>query len=84
MSTIIVQASDRTVPQISGGRTLDQQDDSGTVATGWLATLRLWVKRSQQRKALRELGELNDERLKDSGISQGEALREGAKHFWQL
>ena len=84
MSTSIVQASDRTVPQISDDRTLGQQDGSGTPAVGWLATLRLWIERSQQRKALRELSRLNDARLRDIGISQGEAQREGAMRFWQL
>ena len=83
MSTRIVQTSDRTVAHFSNGRTLRQQDNSGTSAVGWLATLRLWIARSQQRKALRELSRMNDARLKDVGVSQHQAQREGAKRFWQ-
>jgi uncharacterized protein YjiS (DUF1127 family) len=83
MSTIIVQASDRTEPQISSDQTLDQQHDSGTAATSWLAFLRKCIERSRQRTALRLLGQLNDSRLEDIGVSQGEALSEGAKRFWQ-
>ena len=46
-------------------------------------TCGLWIARSRQRRALFELGELNDALLKDIGVSQDEALREGAKRFWQ-
>ena len=83
MSPFIVQASDRTVSQLTDGRTCNQQDDSRSPAVGWLATLRVWIERSRQRRALRELGEPNDARLKDIGISQDQALHEGAKRFWQ-
>ena len=83
MSTTIVQASDRTELQISGAGALDQQHASGTAAASRLATLRKWIERSRQRTALRLLGQLNDSRLEDIGVSQGEALREGAKRFWQ-
>ena len=83
MSTSIVQTSDRTVTPFSKGQSLGQQEDSGT-AGGWLPTLRAWIERSQQRKALRELSRLNDGRLDDVGISQADAQREGGKRFWQV
>ena len=83
MSTTIVQTPDRTVPELPGGRVLNQQEDSGSPAVGWLETLRLWIERSRQRRVLRDRGELNDALLKDIGISQREALQEGAKRFWQ-
>jgi uncharacterized protein YjiS (DUF1127 family) len=83
MSTTILQASERTVSQRSDGRTCNQQDSSGSPAVGWLVTLGVWIERSRQRRALRALCEPNDARLKDVGISRDQALREGAKRFWQ-
>ena len=83
MSTTILQAPERTVSQRSDGQTCNQQDSSGSPAVGWLVTLRVWIERSRQRRILRDRGELNDALLKDIGVSQGEALREGAKRFWQ-
>jgi len=83
MSTTMPQAPERTISQRSDGRTCNQQDTSGRPAVAWLVTLRVWIERSRQRRTLRELGELNDALLKDIGVSRGEALREGTKHFWQ-
>lgn len=83
MSTIIVQTLGRIVSPLASGRTLNQQNPSESPAVGWLDTVRLWFARSRQRRALFELGELNDALLKDIGVSQDEALREGAKRFWQ-
>lgn len=83
MSTTIVQASDRTEPRFSSGRTLDRRHEFGPADASWFAILREWIERSRQRTALRLLGQLNDSRLEDIGVSQGEALREGAKRFWQ-
>jgi uncharacterized protein YjiS (DUF1127 family) len=83
MSTTIAKASNRAVPLFPNGRALKQRDDSGSPAVGWLETVRLWIERSRQRRILRDRGELNDALLKDIGVSQGEALREGAKRFWQ-
>ena len=83
MSTTILQAPERTVSQRSDGQTCNQQDSSGSPAGGWLATLRVWIERSRQRRALCELGELNDALLKDIGISRDQARHEGAKRFWQ-
>lgn len=51
--------------------------------TGLSATIRSWVARSRQRKALAELAERNDYLIRDIGVSQDEALHEAAKPFWQ-
>ena len=83
MSTTIVQASDRAGSQIPATRTFNQQQDSGSPAIGWLDTMRVWIERSRQRRTLRDRGGLDDALLKDIGVSQREALREGAKWFWQ-
>jgi uncharacterized protein YjiS (DUF1127 family) len=83
MSTTILQAPERTVSQRSDGLTCNQQDSSGSPAVGWLVTLRMWIERSRQRRALRELCEPADTRLKDVGISRDQARHEGAKRFWQ-
>lgn len=82
MSTTILRAPDRKVSQLPDSRSCNQQDDSGSPAVGWLAIVRVWIERSKQRRALRELGRLNDALLKDIGISQDQALNEGAKRFW--
>ena len=83
MSTNIAETSDRTILRSSDGRGLVQQEDSGSPRAGWLVTLRLWIERSQQRRALRELGRLDGSRLEDLGVSREEALRECAKRFWK-
>ena len=46
-------------------------------------TVRGWIMRSGQRKALRELATFNDHLLKDIGLSPEQAWREAAKWFWQ-
>jgi uncharacterized protein YjiS (DUF1127 family) len=46
-------------------------------------TVRIWSARSRERRALRELAELDDHFLKDIGVSRGQVLREAAKPFWQ-
>lgn len=43
-------------------------------------TLRTWMDRQYQRRALREMDE---DQLHDLGISRSEAMREAAKSFWQ-
>ena len=83
MSTHIAETSDRTILRSSDDRGLIQQEDSGTSRAGWLVTLRLWIERSQQRRALRELARLDGSRLEDLGVSREEALRECAKRFWK-
>ena len=46
-------------------------------------TLQIWLDRSAQRRALRELAECNAHLLADIGLSRDEALREAAKPFWR-
>ena len=82
MSTNIAQ-TDRTILRSLDGRGLIQQEDSELPRAGWRATLRLWIERSQQRRALRELARLDGSRLEDLGVSREEALRECAKRFWK-
>ncbi|HZT48018.1 MAG TPA: hypothetical protein VFA64_08580 [Hyphomicrobiaceae bacterium] len=45
-------------------------------------TLRLWLLRSTQRRALRELAE-EGHLLADIGLTRAQALREAAKPFWR-
>ena len=56
---------------------------SATLAIGLAATIRQWIARARQRRALAEMAELNDHLLKDIGLSKDEALREATKWFWQ-
>jgi uncharacterized protein YjiS (DUF1127 family) len=51
--------------------------------TSLLATIRDWVARRRRRRSLTALSELDDHLLKDIGLSRQEAVREGAKWFWQ-
>jgi len=46
-------------------------------------TLRIWMARSRQRRALLALAELDLHLLQDIGISRECALREAAKWFWE-
>jgi uncharacterized protein YjiS (DUF1127 family) len=52
-------------------------------SSGWLHTLSFWIDRSRQRSQLGELAELNDDLLRDIGVTREEALREAAKPFWR-
>jgi uncharacterized protein YjiS (DUF1127 family) len=55
-----------------------------SLIAGLASTIRKWVARSQQRRALREIAERNDHQLlKDIGVSQEEAFREADKPFWR-
>ena len=55
-----------------------------SLISGTYSTIRKWIARSRQRRALREIAECNDHHLlKDMGISQGEAFREADKPFWR-
>jgi uncharacterized protein YjiS (DUF1127 family) len=56
---------------------------SPALGIGLPATIRQWIARARQRRALFEIAELNDHLLKDIGLSKGEALRQAAKWFWQ-
>ena len=53
-----------------------------TSSNDWLSLLKVWVRRSRERKDLAEL--LNDDRLlNDIGVSRLDALREATKPFWR-
>jgi uncharacterized protein YjiS (DUF1127 family) len=54
----------------------------GSAMPGVLATLRTWVERSAQRRALRELAR-EGRLLRDMGLTREQALREAAKPFWR-
>lgn len=47
---------------------------------GLLAMLETWAERRRQRRALLDL---NEQMLKDIGLSRADAYREGLKPFWQ-
>jgi uncharacterized protein YjiS (DUF1127 family) len=50
---------------------------------GWPQTLRTWVERHRQRRALSYLADNKAYLLEDIGLSRRDALRESAKPFWQ-
>ena len=83
MSKPLVQGSIRTLVHSPGGYARVQQDCSPTSLVSWMDTVRIWSARSRERRALRELAELDDHFLKDVGVSRGQVLREAAKPFWQ-
>jgi uncharacterized protein YjiS (DUF1127 family) len=83
MSKPLVQGSNLTLVNFPGGYARVQQDSSPTSAVSWMDTVRIWSARSRERRALRELAELDDYFLKDIGVSRGQVLREAAKPFWQ-
>ena len=45
-------------------------------------TIARWIARSRQRRALRDIAEI-DYLLKDIGVSREEAFREAGKPFWR-
>ena len=45
-------------------------------------TIARWISRSRQRRALRDITEI-DYLLKDIGVSREEAFREAGKPFWR-
>jgi uncharacterized protein YjiS (DUF1127 family) len=66
--------------KIATGESVRHQSHS---ATGWLHTLSFWMDRSRQRSQLRELADLDDDLLRDIGVTREEALREAEKPFWR-
>ena len=83
MSKPLVQGSIRTLAHLPGAYARFQQDGPPSSAVSWMDTVRIWSARSRERRALRELAELDDYFLKDIGVSRGQVLREAAKPFWQ-
>jgi len=79
----LMQRSALPACEIARKETLRQQGNSSTPAIGWSHTMRIWMARSRQRKALGELAELNDYLLEDIGLTQEAARREAGKPFWR-
>ena len=76
----------RQRPSHSGARFRAQHRQIGIVRLIpiAIATMRRWAVRSQQRRALREIAERNEDHLlKDIGVSRDEAFREANKPFWR-
>jgi uncharacterized protein YjiS (DUF1127 family) len=65
------------------GQVREAETGSSGRATGWLLTLRTWVERHRQRRALGYLADNKAYLLEDIGLSRPDALRESAKPFWQ-
>ena len=80
MACTTYQALDQTPSQ--SNRVCHPQASSRGSAARWYETVGLWIERSRQRKALRELAELDDALLKDIGLHRDEAVLEAAKPFW--
>ena len=83
MPNIMVQGRTRTPSQAPRRYALHQQEHSSSAFIGWLKIVRLWIARSQQRRALEELVEQDERTLRDIGVSRETARREAAKPFWQ-
>jgi uncharacterized protein YjiS (DUF1127 family) len=65
-----------TAPPLPQNRSLTQRH-------GWLATVRLWIEQSRQRRALGELALHSDYLLNDLGLTEAQARREASKPFWR-
>jgi uncharacterized protein YjiS (DUF1127 family) len=48
-----------------------------------IATIRSWVARSRERRALKELADMSPHALDDIGLSRDEALCEAARWCWR-
>jgi uncharacterized protein YjiS (DUF1127 family) len=83
MTKALAQGSAASTSQSARTRALYREKDSSAILANAFRTLRMWMARSRQRKALGELAELNDYLLEDIGLTREEALREAAKPFWR-
>ncbi len=81
MSKLLVP--ELTIGRLAGWHAPAPQEDATPLAVVCLHWLQIWIGRHRQRKALAELAEMNSTLLQDIGVSQGAALREAAKPFWQ-
>ena len=69
---------------ISGEYPFSQQDSSPSATVSWMGTVRAWIARRRERRAIQDfLMQVDDRFLKDMGVTRGRALREAAKPFWQ-
>lgn len=57
--------------------------DQRTSASKCIRAVAIWIERSRQRRAIKELAGLNSRYLQDIGVSKEEALREASKPFWR-
>lgn len=83
MQESVTQSTRPAAASSASGGAWRQDNDPLTQGRGWSATLRIWVERSRQRRALAERANCNDHLLKDLGLSQEQARREAAKPFWR-
>ena len=83
MPNTVMQGSARTPTGVPGAQALHPQGHSPSPRRGWLAAVRVLMARSRQRRALGQLAERSDARLKDIGVLRNAALREAAKPFWR-
>jgi uncharacterized protein YjiS (DUF1127 family) len=60
-----------------------RENNSSHARRGWIATLLVWMARSQKRRALQELARGNDRLLKDIGLTHDQIRSESAKPFWR-
>ena len=84
MPKLSIQGWTRKLDRTPRRQVHDHQDGSPSPAMGCVMTVRLWMERRRQRRALGELAELNSYLLEDIGLSQEEARREAARPFWQI
>jgi uncharacterized protein YjiS (DUF1127 family) len=62
---------------------LESRRDAPSHMRQFLCVLALWRERARGRRALRELGALDDNALKDIGLSHSQLNFEASKFFWE-
>ena len=83
MPNIMVQGWAQTPVRAPGRYARHQQEHSSSAFIGRLRIVRLWIARSEQRRALGELAEQDERILRDIGVSREAARGEAAKPFWR-
>ena len=71
------------VPGEAASRVPYRNADRQTSASKCIRAVAIWIERSRQRRAIKELARLNNRYLEDIGVSKDEALREASKPFWK-
>jgi uncharacterized protein YjiS (DUF1127 family) len=82
MPTAVLQVS-RADSQTARRLRATGLSDVSNLSIGWLLQLQIWIERSRQRTALRDLAESDEHLLRDIGKTRAEASREAAKPFWE-
>lgn len=75
----------RSIDTIGGSRSVPSHHTAvgRFPVLSWLARAVAWLElRMEKRRSRRALLELNDEQLKDVGLSRADAYREGIRPFW--